>query len=255
MIEVSDAGPVRRLALARPPVNALDEALMRRLAAEVARAHADGCGGIILTGAGSRYTGGLDLEVLRSGDATALRGLLAAFFDLLETLATSTLPLVAAINGGSPAGGAVLALFCDVRLMVDGPFRIGLNEVRVGLYPGPLILDVLERVVGRHRAGRLLSEGTMLTPTEALAHGLVDQVTDAEQLMAAAEAWLTSVLALPQTAYRQTRALVRAPLIDRVRVGGSAGRASLLDDLVAHWTEPSARALLAELMSRRGPRA
>jgi enoyl-CoA hydratase/carnithine racemase len=250
MIEITDAGSVRRLALARPPVNALDEPLLRRLASEVTRAHADGVGGLILTGGGGRYTGGLDLDVLRTGDAAALRGLLAAFFDLLDTLAASPLPLVAAINGGSPAGGAVLALYCDLRLMVDGPFRIGLNEVRVGLYPGALILDVLGNVVGRHRAGRLLSEGSMLSPAEALSVGLVDQVTDAEHLMVGAHAWLTNVLALPQTVFRQTRALVRAPLIERMKTGGPEGRAALLDDLVAHWTEPAARALLVRLTDR-----
>ena len=98
------------------------------------------------------------------------------FFAVCATLARAPIPLVAAVTGHSPAGGAVLALFCDYRVMAQGAFKIGLNEVQVGLSVPDCIQFALRRVVGNHRAERLLVAGAMLESSAALDCGYVDEL-------------------------------------------------------------------------------
>ena len=70
------------------------------------------------------------------------------FYALMRALATSPLPVVAAITGHSPAGGAVISIFCDSRVMAEGELKIGLNEVQVGLPMPPVIFAAMRRLVG-----------------------------------------------------------------------------------------------------------
>lgn len=248
MIEQHDEGPIRTLRLARPPANALNGELLAMLGAAVARAPAEGVRGLVLTGSGSLFSAGLDVMALAAMDLPTLRAFLGTFFDCLERLAVSPIPIVAAINGHSPAGGAVLALYCDRRIMARGEARIGLNEVQVGLYPGPLIHQVLVRTIGARLAAECLTTGAMLLPEEALAIGFVDEVAD--DVAARARAWLERMLALPPVAYASTRALVRRDLVDLMARARSTDEASLLEA----WTGPETRAALAALMARLAKR-
>src|SRR6185437_3684442 len=85
-------------------------------------------------------------------------------------------------GGDHRPGGAVLALFCDYRVMARGAYRIGLNEVQVGLTVPDCIQAALRRLVGPYRAERLLIQGTMLDADDALAAGMVDELTDVDHV-------------------------------------------------------------------------
>ena len=246
MLEIQDHGPIRTIRLARPPVNALNPPLLDALGHAVGRAPAEGARGLVLTGSGGRFSAGLDVAALAAVDAVGLDAFLVSFLGCLEALATSRIPIVAAVNGASPAGGAVLALYCDRRVMARGEFRIGLNEVQVGLYPGPLIHDVLVRIVGARLAGELLATGALLSPAEALATGFVDELAEPADVEARARAWLEQVLALPAHAYQATRALVRRDLVELMQGASAADRALL----AAAWGGPEPRAAIAALVAR-----
>lgn len=246
MIEIEDEGGIRTIRLARPPVNALNMPLLTALDAAVAGAPAAGMRGIVLTGANGRWCAGLDVGALASLDGAGLREFLGTFFRCVQTLARSAIPIVCAINGASPAGGAVLALYCDRRIMQRGEARIGLNEVMVGLFPGPHIHRVLVRTVGTRLAAEFLSTGALLTPAEALASGFVDELADPGTEVAAARAWLERVLALPAHAYQATRALVRADLLAITESPAGAGGETLADT----WDRPETRAAIAALVAR-----
>ena len=131
MIDVIEHGSVRELRLARPPANALNSELLAELQTQVAAAPADGVRALVLSGSEGMFTGGLDVPRLLELDRDEMQEALVLFFSAMEALAVSEIPVAAAITGHSPAGGAVLALFCDWRVMADGPFVIGLNEVRI----------------------------------------------------------------------------------------------------------------------------
>ena len=217
MLEVIDHAAIRELRLARPPVNALDPGLVAALEQAVAAAPAAGARALVISGQPGLYSAGLDIRALLALDANGITAFWAAFFQLLGTVAASPIPVVAAITGHSPAGGAVLSLYCDYRVMARGDFRIGLNEVQVGLSVPPQVQQALRRLVGAHRAERLLVEGAMIDPIQAHAIGLVDALTDPAEVVPHALAWCERHLALPAEALARTRALARQDLIDATR--------------------------------------
>lgn len=243
MIEVIEHGKVRELKLARPPANALSPELLAELQSQVASAPADGVGALVLSGAEGLFTGGLDVPLLLKLDRDELVQGLENFFGAMAALAASELPVAVAITGHSPAGGAVLALFCDWRVMAEGPYVIGLNEVRVGI-PVPLIVaEALARVVGRRHAEALCQTGRLLTPTEALEIGLVDQIAPVEAVVPAAVEWCAELTKLPPHALSATRQTVRRDLIDIV----DRSRSLDVDALAREWFRPEVQGPLKKL--------
>ena len=237
---------IREIQLARPPVNALNLELLRALHAALDDAVQGGVRGIVLSGAQGLFSAGVDVPALLGRDRAGVREYWREFFALCATLARAPIPLVAAITGHSPAGGAVLALFCDYRVMAEGPYRIGLNEVQVGLIVPESIQLALRRVVGTYRAERLLVAGAMIEAGEALACGFVDELTGVDQVSTRALHWLGELLALPSHAMLATRTLARADL--------AAAYADLdalpLDDFVEEFFHPQTQAVLQQLVAR-----
>ena len=172
----------------------------------------DGAHGLVLTGGEKVFSAGLDLPDLLTLDRADMHAFWTEFFQLCAPLACSPVPIVAAIGGHSPAGGAVLALMCDYRMMAHGPFRIGLNETQVGLSVPDCIQLALRRLIGHYRAERLMVAGTMLEAEQALQVGMVDELAAVEQVDQRAMLWLTELLKLPRRAMLETRALARADL-------------------------------------------
>jgi enoyl-CoA hydratase/carnithine racemase len=213
MIETEDQGFVRLLRLARPPVNALDVELLASLDDALAAAAAGSVRAVVLAGWPGVFSAGLDVRELASGDDGRVGALVLKFGQVQQRLARSPIPVVAAITGHCPAGGAVMSMLCDRRVMAEGPFRIGLNEVAMGLYPGATVYRCFERLVGPRHAASLLATGALLGPREALAVGLVDELVEPEQVTSRALGYAASLAALPPMAYRRTRALVRRDLV------------------------------------------
>jgi len=249
MINVTDHDGIRTLMLDRPPVNALNHEVLVALTAAIEAAPSAGARGLLLTGSGALFSAGLDVRHVLTLDAAGLRTFLETFFGCLKALVHCPLPVVAALNGASPAGGAVLALCCDYRVMARGTGRIGLNEVQVGLYPGAFIADLLVRRVGERQAGHLLLSGALLVPEDALSCGLVDELVDAEAVQATALVWLQRCLSAPPQAFAMTRRLVRQGVVKASELMDSAA----LDHLVAAWMAPEARAQLQAVTAKKKP--
>lgn len=214
MLHITDhAHDIRELRLARPPVNALDPGLIRALHGAITAAPAQGAQALLISGSPGMFSAGLDVPALLALDAPALQRCFEDFFGMAAALAQSPIPVAAAITGHSPAGGAVIALFCDYRVMASGAYKIGLNEVQVGLTVPAVIRDALARLVGPYRAERLLVSGAMLEAEAALHIGMIDELTDVDQVPQRARLWLEALLALPQQAMLETRAVARADLV------------------------------------------
>jgi len=237
---------IRELKLARPPVNALNPELIATLKRAITQAPDEGAAALVISGSPGLFSAGLDIPALLQLDRDAMRAFWNDFFGLCAALARSHIPVAAAVTGHSPAGGAVLALFCDYRVMARGEYRIGLNEVQVGLTVPDCIQAALRRLVGPYRAERLLVAGAMLDGDDALAAGMIDDLTDVDHVVTRTLAWLESLLQLPRHAMLETRAMARADL------------AGLFDDPVSlpveafldGWFAPEAQATLHALVER-----
>lgn len=234
------------LRLARPPVNALNPELVATLKQAIEQAPRDDAQALVISGSAGLFSAGLDIPELLQLDRPAMRAFWNDFFGVCAALARSPIPVAAAVTGHSPAGGAVLAIFCDYRVMARGEFRIGLNEVQVGLTVPECIQAGLRRLVGTYRAERLLVAGRMLDAEDALAAGLVDELTDVDHVVTRTIAWLKPLLELPRQALLGTRAMARADLAKLFDDPASLPVDGFLDG----WFAPEAQATLHALVER-----
>lgn len=255
-VQTINHGRIRELRLARPPVNALDPALCRALIAGLDQAVAEDMDAVVVSGASGIFSAGLDVPYLMSlgEDRHALHAAWGAFFGAARALAGLRIPVVAAITGHAPAGGCVLSLCCDYRVMARSPdparpFTIGMNETQVGLAVPDGAQHLMRRVVGQHRAERLLVSGAMVPDEEALRIGLVDELATMEEVVPRALAWLEPLLRLPRAPMLQTRALARADLVRALHPENLH-----LDRFVDGWYDPDTQAGLRALLARLGKR-
>jgi enoyl-CoA hydratase/carnithine racemase len=212
MLEILEHdGHIRELRLARPPVNALNLELLRALAAAGGAAPRDGA--LVVSGQPGVFTAGLDMRALLELDRDAVTQVFVEMWRVQRAIACAPVPVIFALTGHSPAGGTVLAIHGDYRVMALGDFRLGLNEVQVGLLPGGVIHGAFRRLVGGH-ATQLLSRGALIDPATALRVGLVDELCDASQVVVRAVEVAREYGALPREPMLRTRALARKDLVE-----------------------------------------
>ena len=251
MIKSIEHGAVRELRLDRPPVNALSPELILALRKAVQVAPGDGTRALILSGAPGRFSGGLDIPLLLGLGRSAMADVWRDFYGLLGALAGSTLPIVAAITGHAPAGGTVLAMFCDWRVMAEGDYKLGLSEVQVGIPLPPVILRGLRRLVGPRQAERLAVRGELLSPLEAVRFGLVDELASPEKVVDRALEWCERLAALPAEAMTSTHRRARADLAAIFETDLEPE----LQYVIESWWRPSTQGMLRALAERLGKKA
>ena len=145
----------------------------------------------------------------------------------------------------------MLAIFCDYRVMARGEYKIGLNEVQVGLTVPDCIQAALRRLAGPYRAERLLVSGAMLDADDALAAGMVDELTDVDHVVTRTLAWLDPLLQLPRQAMLATRALARADLARLFDDPASLPVEAFLDGWFAPEAQTTLQALVERLRARK----
>jgi len=205
----------------------------------------DTIAGIIIHGKERFFSSGLDLIELYDYDETQIRKFWQLFLEVVDSLVSFKKPSVAAISGHSPAGGCVIALCCDYRIMNEGDFIIGLNEIPVGLVVPARIFSLYRFWLGERRAYQYLMEGKLLNPTEALQHGLIDQVVPAEKLRSEAEKKLSTYIQFDANAWSQTKLNIRRQLITDF----SKPDDEMLDTLLKQWWNPSTRSILKTIIN------
>ena len=246
MLRVIDHGPIRELQLAHPPVNALRPELLASLREAVEAAPGEGARALMISGTPGYFSAGLDVPYMLAGGEAVAFATFETLFALMRAIATSPVPIVAAITGHSPAGGAVLATCCDYRVMAEGDYKIGLNEVQVGLPVPPVIHATLNRLVGPRHAERMCVEGQLLSPRAALDAGLVDRLVAPDEVVPSALEWCEKLLAAPSVAMLRTRAVARADL-----AGLYDDPASLVpEEFTAAWSGEETQATLRALVAR-----
>lgn len=246
MLEITDHGSIREVRLARPPVNALNPEFVGRQMA-VLRDAMTQSEAIVITGRPGVFCAGLDvLELLPLGRSD-MRAFWRDFIGLLETIACAPVPVAAAITGHAPAGGTLLSLMADYRVMNDGAYKIGLNETRVGLVLPPLLQEAFTRVIGPRNAEKMLVPGTLIEPSQALEIGLVDAVEDGfDETIAHAIHWCRELLALPRHAMLANREIARA----HFKQAFATNAENAVETLTNAWLSDATQAVLHEFVAR-----
>jgi enoyl-CoA hydratase/carnithine racemase len=247
MIELIAHGRIHEIKLARPPVNALNFDLLDALVNAVSNAQKNGAHGIVISGNSKVFSGGLDVPYLLACSPLELKACWSRFFDAARSIARSSVPVAAAITGHNPAGGCVLALCCDYRVMAQGAFRIGLNETQVALAVPDAIQYLMRRVIGKQRAERLIVAGAMIDAQQAQGIGLVDALAPQAEVTASAIAWLEGLTALPQGAMARTRQIARADLINALDAFGDSD----LEAFVSGWYSDETQGVLRGLFEKK----
>jgi methylglutaconyl-CoA hydratase len=209
-IQVESARGVQTITLNRPDKrNALSPELIDEISTVLTDAANCDCGVVILTGAGSAFCAGLDLEHLETMTARTVeqhRRDSENMARVLRTLYEFPKPIIAAVNGPAIAGGMGLATLCDFTYAVPDA-RFGYTEVRVGFVPA-IVASFLLRQVGEKRTRELLLSGRILKADEACRLGLVTRIVQPEELMAEAHALAQSLLMNSPEAMRAVKELL-----------------------------------------------
>jgi 3,2-trans-enoyl-CoA isomerase len=251
MLELVEHGDVREIRLARPPVNALNGELLDALIAAVGSAVRERAA-LVITGGPGVFSAGLDVPAILAMDREKMMKLFVSLWRAQQVIALSPVPVVFGITGHCPAGGTVLAIHADYRVMAAGEFRLGLNEVQVGLYPGPVIHGAFRRLVGGH-AAQLLTRGALVDPPTALRMGLVDELCDPAQCVDRAVALAREITAMPREAMSRTRSLVREDLVALFGKPGDEERLAreFAGIGTAMFSEPATRERLQKMFAKK----
>lgn len=248
MIEIHHHDPdLYELRLNRPPANALNPELLTELRARLGEAEDRGARAIVLSGLPGIFSAGLDVPYLITLDRAGIEAAWSEFLATVKALARSPVPVVAAITGHSPAGGAVLSLACDYRLMARGDFTIGLNEVRLGIPMPRFMFEMARLAMGQRRAEIACASGHLFRPEEALAAGFVDHVAEAEEVIPMAIEHCRRLLQLPPAAFAGSRQSGRRDLLELFdRLDPDAG-ARLTEIWFSCETQAALKALVERL--------
>ena len=238
---------MREIVLEGPGKNAMSTALMSGLRASLRAAGDDA---VLLTGAGGVLSAGLDLKEIVSLDAKGIETYLALLEALVLDLYTYAGPLVVAVPGHAIAGGCVLTIACDHRVLTRSPnARVGLNEVALGLrFPPRVWRLACDRVPRRHQEEVLLG-ASLFAPERALVVGLVDELAD--EPLAVARARLAALESHPRDAYVAAKARLRAGVLDLTpAVLAEFARADL-----PSWTGSALKARVLAVLARGAGKA
>lgn len=201
-------------------------------------------GGVIITGKENFFSAGLDLIELYNYNEEEAKSFWHLFLEFVAKITAFKKPLVTAINGHSPAGGCVIALAADVRVMAEGKFIIGLNEVPVGIIVPNSIFNLYAFWLGKADATRSLLEGKLFSPEEALAIGLVDEIVKPESILTAAERKARKYMAFESNTWSQSKLNIRKELI----ASTSSDQSADLEKMLKQWWSPSTRAILKTII-------
>ncbi len=237
------------LTLSRGKVNALNGDVVDQLRRHLERLESDrDVRALVLTGRGSFFSFGFDIPELRSAPEDRFARYLTAFTDLYTYLFRYPKPVVAALNGHTIAGGCMLALACDHRLMVSGKAKIALNEVSFGSTVFAGSTEMLRFWIGAAGATEVLYSGAMYAAEQATALGLVHEVTTEDELLPSATRIASHLAAKPAPAFASIKALLRTPVLDEMtrREGES------IREFVRIWYSEATRANLEKIAIREG---
>jgi enoyl-CoA hydratase/carnithine racemase len=233
---LTQEGEVATVCLARGKVNALNDEVVRDLNGIFHDLeNDDGVRAVVLTGSGKFFSFGFDIPEFLSYGKASFTNYLKGFTKFCTYLFLFPKPVVAALNGHTVAGGCMLTLACDHRIMVEAKAKMALNEIGFGASVFAGSVEMLRYCVGSKNAEDILFSGKMYSAAEALQLGLIDEVAPAEQLAGEAARVAREYAGKDLRAFASIKNLLRKPVVE-----GFAGReAKSVREFVDIWYSES----------------
>jgi enoyl-CoA hydratase len=233
--------------------NAIDPAFLSTFHGALDEVERSDARAVVITGKGRVFCGGLDLVALHAFDRPAMERFIDDFDAFFRRLFSFSRPVVAAVNGHAIAGGAVLALSCDLRVMADGPHHFSLNEVQLGIPFPPATFEIVRRATPAAARSAVLLQGRRFSPAEAHRLGLVHRLAGEGEALAAALEEARLFAAAGPEAVRAVKAALVEPVLRRI----DAGSAGYKEKFAGAWFGEEARrrigALRDELLAKQKP--
>ena len=238
MLDLEERGDVAIMRLQHGKVNALDRELL--LAITEAMRAVDQARAVVITGSGSVFSAGVDLQRIVAGGPSYVREFLPALSESFMAIFDHPGPVVAAVNGHAIAGGCVIAAACDVRLMSQG--KIGLAELSVGVPFPPAAMEIMRHAVGP-AIGHLVLTAALLDPAQAESIGLIQHVCTAEVLLESAVDRARQMARTPAGVFSVSKRQLQQPARDRI-----AARSGEEEAVAEMWSSDRTRDAIAQYL-------
>jgi len=209
------ADGVATISLDDGKVNAFSIAMLEAVHADLDRAEKDGAV-VVIAGREGYFSAGFDLNVFRS-EPERIVEMLTLGATLCERLLAFPRPVLVACSGHAIAAGSFLPLAADLRIGVEGPFKLGLNEVQIGLTVPLFVVELARQRLQPAAFDRAVVNATMFDPAAALAAGFLDSVVPADEFAARVEEGAKGLAGLDAEAHAATKLRARAPAIAALR--------------------------------------
>ena len=202
---------IARLTLSNGKVNAVSPAVVEAFNKALDQAEQDKAV-VVITGQPGILSGGYDLKVMTS--SVEAKDLVAAGSTLARRMLSHPYPVIVACSGHAVAKGAFILLSADYRIGIEGPFKIGLNEVAIGMTMHHVGIELARARLTNSAFNRSVINAEMFDPAEAVTAGFLDKVVPAEELENKAMEMATQLTKLNMTAHRNTKLKTRKALLE-----------------------------------------
>jgi enoyl-CoA hydratase len=209
-------GSIATITIDDGKVNAFSIPMLKAVHTAFDQAERDGAI-VVLTGRERYFSAGFDLKVFAGGDIHQVIEMLTLGATLAERVLSFARPVITACSGHAVAAGAFLPLAADMRIGVDGPFQIGLNEVKIGLTVPWFAIELARQRLAPAHFDRAVVGATMYSPAEAVTAGFLDRVVPAEELRAASLQAAAVLAELNPAAHAATKLRVREGALKAMR--------------------------------------
>jgi Delta3-Delta2-enoyl-CoA isomerase len=201
--------------------------------------------GVVLTGKERFFSAGLDVIELYEYEELQMTDLFITLSKVVKTMFLFDKPLVASITGHAPAGGCILAIGCDYRVMADGSYRIGLNEIPVGIVMPEFIYQVMAYWTGKGKAFQHIAEGRLISAKEAFDIHLVDKVVPEEDVLRTAIEQLKKYMILDYNTWVNSKKNMRFEYLPDLDVNEDK-----ITDMLNQWFRQETRDLMKALIGQ-----
>jgi Delta3-Delta2-enoyl-CoA isomerase len=203
--------------------------------------------GVIITGQEHFFSVGVDVIEVYNYNREQSKKYWTALFSLMVKMAKFQKPLIAAISGHSPAGGCVLAIAADWRIMADGNYTIGLNEVPLGIIVPENFFHIYSFWLGRGKAYQYLLEGKLLSVDLALQNGLIDEKCALEDVLKKAEEKMKHYLQIIPNVFQTSKMNFRRELFAQLDINFDDSVEMFLDQWWSDETRTTIKSLIESL--------